>query len=277
MLAADVAAHLRGRPGFGVVSLDRSSLDIARRRDVESAMDAHRPSVVVNTAALHVDECEADPERAYAVNAWSAGVLARACERAGAALIHMSTGGLFGDTLKAYHEYDPVVLKTTYAASKYAGEELVRQHCQRHFVLRLGWLYGGAFEHRRDFVLARYREGTRKAVVESASDKHGSPTYAGDVARLIPALLDSQEYGLYHAANQGSCTRAEYVRRIFQELGLRTRVEEVDSSHFPRKADVPDCEILTSLNLGYAGLAQLPPWEEALARYVRSARDKVGR
>ena len=58
-------------------------------------------------------------------------------------------------------------------------------------------------------------------------------------------------------------------------FGLTTVVEEVDSSHFPRRAPVPNCEMLTSFNLGYAGLPPLPPWQEALSCYVRGIRDQL--
>ena len=276
MLATDLAGHLGGRSGFEIVGLTRDELDVTRPEDIGAAMSMHRQDVVVHTAAMHVDECEANPERAFALNAWATRNLARACQQADAVLVYISTGGLFGDEVRAYHEYDSVVLKTQYARSKHAGEGYVRQFCQRHFVLRLGWLYGGDAGHRKNFVVARYREGNDKPVVRSASDKHGSPTYTGDVARTISLLLDTGEYGLYHVANQGGCTRAQYVQRILHEFGLNTSVEPVDSSHFPRAARIPDCEILTSFNLGSAGVASPPSWEEALARYIHGIKGELG-
>ena len=275
MLASDLAAFLSAQKDYNVVSLSHDSLDVVRRYDVDTAMTAHHPDWVINTAVCHVEESEESPQAAFASNAWGPRNLAQACQRHGAVLVQISTGGLFGDEVRAYHEYDPVVLKTVYARSKYAGEQYVRELCPRHFILRLGWLYGGGVEHHRNFVVARYREALQKPVVQSASDKHGSPTFAGDVARFIPRLLESEEYGTYHLSNQGGCTRAEYVQQIIQEFGLDTSVEAVDSSHFSRRAPVPDCEILTSLNLDYAGLTPLPPWQEALARYVSNIRVEV--
>lgn len=275
MLATDVAAYLSAQSSYQVLTLPRARLDVTRSEEVESALAGHRPAVVINTAALHVDDSEAAPEKAFAINAWGARSLARACERHGAGLVHISTGGLFGNEVRAYHEYDPVVLQTVYARSKYAGEEYVRHFCKRYFILRLGWLYGGSVFQRKNFVVARYREAIQKPLVHSVGDKHGSPTYTNDVAWAIHSLLDSEQYGLYHIANQGGCSRADYVRAIVKAFGLDTPVEEVDSNHFPRKAQVPDCEILTSFNLGYASLPLLPPWQESLARYVSSIQDEV--
>lgn len=277
MLATDVAAHLSENSSYHVITLPHARLDVTRSEEVEAAITAHRPAAVINTAALHVEDCEEAPAKAFAINAWGVRNLARACERHEAVFVQISTGALFGNEVRAYHEYDPVVLQTVYARSKYAGEEHVRQYCERHFILRLSWLYGGSLSQKKNFVAARYREAVQKAVVTSAYDKHGSPTYTGDVGKVIPALLESEEYGLYHVASQGGCNRAEYVRTIIEAFGLKTSVEEVDSSHFPRKARVPDCEILTSFNLGYAGIPLLPAWQESLDRYICSIRDEVDR
>ena len=275
MLATEISRYFAHGKDYRVVSLAHGDFEVASDRDVRSAMTAHRPDVVVNTAAVHVDDSESDPETAFRINAWAVRGLARACQEHDAAFVHVSTCGLFGDEIRAYHEYDPVALKTVYARSKHAGEEYVRSSCERHFILRLGWLYGGGVGHRKNFVVARMREGREKTSVQSAGDKHGSPTFAGDVASLIAPLVDSGQFGLYHVANGGGGTRAEYVREIFRGFGLDTPVEDVDSSHFPRKAQVPDSEMLTSMNLPFAGLPELPQWREALDRYIRSIRDEV--
>ncbi|MDA2932753.1 NAD(P)-dependent oxidoreductase [Acidobacteria bacterium AH-259-D05] len=275
MLATDLAANLSTQPGYEVVTLPRAKLDVTCSENVEAVLEAHRPDILINTAVMHVDDSEGAPEKAFAINAWGARTLAQACRLRGAVMVQISTGGLFGDEVLAYHEYDSVVLKTVYARSKYAGEQYVRQFLDRYFILRLGWLYGGSLSQPKNFVAARYREATQNPLVKSARDKHGSPTYSVDAARAIRSLLETDLYGLYHIANQGGCSRAEYVRTIVQAFGLDTPVEAVDSGHFPRKAQVPDCEILTSYNLGFCGLPLLRPWQEALACYVRGIRDEI--
>lgn len=267
MLASDLAADFAARQ-WQTISLSHQKLDITQGASVQKAVDELKPDVVVNTAVWHVEPSENDPMAAYNINAWGVRNLAMACQTCGAALVQISTCGLFGDEIRPYHEYDPVTLKTVYARSKWEGEQYARL-CGRHYILRLGWLYGGGVGHARNFAAARYREALAKPVIQSASDKWGSPTWTLDVARALPALLESGQYGLYHLAGEGGCNRAQYVEAILRAFGLPNPVEEVDSSHFPRKADVPDCEILTSYNLGYAGLPRLPMWRDSLERYLR--------
>ena len=272
MLATDLAAQLSGTGRYEVFPLSHQALDVTDATGVQETVARLKPDAVVHTASLHVDWCEAHPEDTFRVNAWGTRILARACEAHAATLVYISTCGLFGDEYRAYTEYDPVVLKTVYARSKYAGEEFVRQFCERHFIVRPGWLFGGSIHHAKNFVFKRYEEARNVTVVRSVHDKHGSPTYTSDLAGGIEQLLDTDEYGVYHLSNQGGCFRADYVRQIIRCFGLPTAVEEVDSSHYPRKANVPNCEILCNLNSKFIRIPDLPPWEEAIERYIRALR-----
>jgi dTDP-4-dehydrorhamnose reductase len=276
MLATDVRAALLATGRWRATAPSRLDLDITDAVAVAQHIVAVKPDVVINTAVLHVDPCERSPEEAFRVNAWGVRNLAIACEAIDAVLVQISTCGLFGDEVRPYNEYDPVVLKTVYARSKHAGERYAAELCSRTLVLRLGWLFGGSPAHSRNFVAARIREAqAAEGALRSASDKHGSPTFTGDVADRLIALVEMGAVGLFHLANSGAASRVEYVRRILTSAGLSTAVEDVDSGHFPRVAPVPDCEVLTSLNLGYAGLTPLPPWTEAIDRYVRSIRAEL--
>ncbi len=277
MLGSDLTTHLAETDRVDVHPLSHKELDITDPARVAEALQSLNPGVVIHTAALHVDPCEENPSDAFRVNAWATRTLARACQQQNATLVYISTCGLFGDEIKACTEYDPVTLKTVYAHSKYEGEIFVRQFCERHLIIRPGWLFGGSIHHEKNFVIKRYQEALQTSVMRSVYDKHGSPTCTSDLAMGIAQLLETQEYGTYHLANQGSASRAAYVRHIIECFGLSTPVEEVDSSHYPRKADVPDCEILDGLNIRFLGLDALPPWEDAIARYVRKIKPEVGK
>jgi len=276
MLATDLTKHLTLTGKWDVVPLSRQELDITDGTALKGAMASLSPDLVVHTAAMHVDPCEEDPTSGFLTNAWATRNIARACDSGHAALVYVSTCGLFGDRLAAYAEYDSVVLKTAYARSKHAGEEFARQFCGKHYIVRPGWLFGGHVEHPKNFVAKRCEEARSKSVVQSVYDKHGSPTSTADLAGAIEQLVQTDEYGTYHIANTGGCSRAAYVRRIIECFGLRTPVEEIDSSHFPRKADVPDCEVLQCMNTAFIGMSPLRPWQDAIADYVDTLRKREG-
>ena len=78
--------------GDEVVGLTHGDIEIANQDAVSAVLNAIAPEVVINTAAMHhVEKCEADPERAYAVNSAGARNLAIACRERGMVLIHVST------------------------------------------------------------------------------------------------------------------------------------------------------------------------------------------
>lgn len=269
MLAGRLAANFRAQ-GWEVHAPCRADLDITDENAILACLQGIRPSAVVNTAAMLVEPCEADPKAAFLINAWSVRNLARACDRLGTQLVQISTSGVFGDVVRPFHEFDPVVNKTRYAASKHAGETFAREWCERHIILRLGWLYGGGMDAKRDFVTARLEEAAANPVMRCAADKYGCPTNADDVASTLLSLLDGHIYGVFHCANTADipCARADYVEAILKAAGSDTRVERVSSSSFPRAANVPDCEWLTSYALEYAGIPLLPHWRESLDRYM---------
>jgi dTDP-4-dehydrorhamnose reductase len=269
MLATDLA-RVASASGYQVIGLSHTELDVTQASQVREALQQVRPDVVVNTPGIAVDTCEERPEEGYRIHTWAAGVIARQCQKTGAALVHISTCGLFGDEVRYYSEYDPVQLKTQYARSKFLGEQAAKEACARTFIMRPGWLFGGTPAHRRNFVYQRLQEAQREPVLRSASDKFGSPTFTEDLAAKILEIVETDQYGLYHVTNQGGASRYEYVKCILEAFGLDTPVEPVDSSAFPRPAPVPACEMLQNVNLKFLGLKPLGPWQEAVHKYIKS-------
>ncbi|MFA5034362.1 MAG: NAD(P)-dependent oxidoreductase [Candidatus Margulisiibacteriota bacterium] len=275
MLATALESYYRAN-GAEVKAPTHAELDVMDGKAVADALAAFKPDYVFHTACLHVDASENDPELAYKLNSWSSAKLARACAKQKTELIYISSCGYFGDEVKPYSEYDPVVLKTVYARSKYEGEVLALRENPRTYAIRPGWLFGGSVKHKKNFVYQRYLEAQKAPVLKSAGDKFGTPTLVEDLVPKIDEIIKTGETGLYHVTNSGGGSRADYVRQIVNSCGLKTTVEAVDSSAFPRKANVPNCEILHNWNLKYLGLAPLPAWEEAIERYVKVMFKELG-
>jgi len=94
----------------------------------------------VSQERYHVENCERDPEKAFAVNAFGARRVAIVTAKMGALLIHVSTDYVFdGSKGKPYLEDDASL--NVYGNTKLAGEYFVRSLNPKHFVLRTS-LYG---------------------------------------------------------------------------------------------------------------------------------------
>ena len=269
MLATDLA-RVWSASGYEVFGYSHALLDVTQRSQVQDALTQVKPDIVINTPGIGVDACEVEPEKAFLLHTWAPETVARQCQSIGAAFVYISTCGLFEDEIKFHSEYDPVALKTKYARSKFLGEQRAAQACERTFVIRPGWLFGGYPSHPRNFVYQRFLEAQKSRVLRSAGDKFGCPTFTGELAAKILDVVETEESGLYHITNSGSASRYEYVKCIVEAFGLDVEVEPVDSSSFLRAAPVPNCEMLENLNLKFLGLDPLEPWQHAVERYVNT-------
>src|SRR5579875_1881212 len=128
------------------VCVTRAQLDITDAGAVDAAVAAHRPHVVINAAAYTaVDDAESDEQRAMRINRDGPANLARALQRSGGRLVHVSTDYVFdGDARRPYEPDDPTSPRTAYGRTKLAGEDAIRDTLPAHaVVVRTAWVYGG--------------------------------------------------------------------------------------------------------------------------------------
>src|SRR5256886_17492295 len=84
--------HAAAAAGVDHVGASHEDIDVTKADSVAAGIARYRPTIVINTAALHrVDACEDDPHKAYLVNTVGALLVARAAARAGARSVYIST------------------------------------------------------------------------------------------------------------------------------------------------------------------------------------------
>lgn len=277
-LGHDVVLAARAA-GHQVVALSRAELDLARPDTLEDALAAHEPDVLVHCAAwTRVDDAEADPATAFAVNARAPGLLAGACARLGARMVHIGTDYVFdGRADRPYREDDPPAPLNVYGASKLTGEALARgAHPAGLVVVRTASLFGAAGARRAaagtggnfvETVLRRAREGGGLRVVD---DIVMSPTHSADLARGILTLVDGEaEAGLYHVVNGGQASWYDFALAIVEGAGLRAEIEPVPAREYPTPARRPGYSVLGTEKARAVGV-EMAPWRDALARYLES-------
>ena len=271
-LGSDVVRVL-AHQGEDVYSLTHADIEVSSLESVADCLRSKKPEIVINTAAMHhVENCEQEPGKAYAVNAVGARNLATVTRDLGAALIHVSTDYVFdGKKDEPYVENDIPLPLNVYGNSKLAGEYFVRTLNSKHFVLRTSALYGKhpcrakGGQNFVDLMLRLARERGRVRVVDS---EFVSPTPTVDVARQIAALTRCDAYGLYHATAEGSCSWYEFAREIFSVAEIEVKLEAASPSEFPAKVPRPRYSVLENRGLKTLRLNQFEPWQVGLRRYV---------
>src|SRR5262249_54428957 len=78
-----------------VVALPRHSLDVTDGHAVRRMVTNIRPDLIINCAVLGLDDCEANPSMAHAVNVVGPQCLAEAAAEIDAEILHFSTNYVF--------------------------------------------------------------------------------------------------------------------------------------------------------------------------------------
>lgn len=262
MLGRDLQKALAGRD---VTALARAELDVTDRDAVLAAVAGH--DVVVNASAYtKVDDAETHEDDAYAINALGTENLAVAAARHSARFVTVSTDYVFdGHASEPYAEDTPRDPINAYGRTKAAGEELaIAAHPDGTYVVRTAWLYGAGGAN---FAKTMVKLAASHETVSVVDDQLGQPTWTGDLAARIVALLDADApAGIYHGTNAGQTSWYGFARAVFAQAGLDPeRVKPTDSTTFVRPAPRPSYSVLGHDGWARAGLAPMRPWEDALA------------
>lgn len=262
---AERRMEYRGMPSW--------ELDVTDQDAVRKTLAAFRPDGVINCAAYtKVDQAEDEPEECWAVNADGVRNLALGCREAGAKLLHISTDYVFsGDGTHFYSPDDDVNPQSVYGKSKLAGELAARSILEKCFIVRTSWAFGRSS---LNFVKTLLRLAQTRTEVSVVCDQVGSPTATADLALLLCDMVAADRYGAYHATNEGVCSRVEFAKEIFRLAGKNVRVNAVSTSEYPARAARPLNSRMSKDKLEKMGFHRLPPWQDALERYLK--KEKTG-
>lgn len=253
---------------YELINTDVEQLDITAIDKVMSYARQVQPYAIINCAAYTaVEACEKEEDLAFRINAIGARNLAIAANETGAKLVHVSTDYVFaGDGIRPYIETDKTGPQGAYGRTKLAGEEFVKEFCDRHFIVRTAWLYGDG----KNFVKTMLRLAQTNDKVRVVKDQVGSPTSASELARAIAYLLPTENYGLFHGTCEGDCSWADFAREIFRLAGQKTEVEGITSEEYGAAVKRPAYSILENYMLKMTTDFMFQDWHEAIEEYIKS-------
>lgn len=272
-MKAEIASIPSAYKDASVLYRDIDTLDITDQDSVRAVFEEARPDIVFNCAAFtNVDGCEDNEELALAINASGPKHLARASKEFDSKLVHVSTDYVFsGRDSTPRIESDATVPVSAYGRTKLAGEIAVRENCENYFIVRTAWLYG---YKGKNFVKTMIDLGKKYDEVTVVDDQFGNPTSANDLAYTLLTLALTDEYGIYHATNEGTCSWAEFASAIMQGAGLDCKVARVTSAQWkemhPESAMRPAFSSLENKHLAETIGNEMRPWQNALTNYLEN-------
>jgi dTDP-4-dehydrorhamnose reductase len=268
MLARAVISALE-KSGHEVLGLRREDADVTRHDALAHPVRAFGPDWIFHLAAFtKVDDCEKEGDRAFLVNALGARNAALAAAANDASILAISTDYVFDGTARApYRESAPAAPQSVYGASKWAGEQAVRESHPRHVIVRTSWLYGRGGPNFIDTILKKARAGEGLEVVD---DQRGSPTWTRDLAGGLVALATAAQYGTYHVTNSGECTWFDLAAYALGRAGLDVPLERTSTEAIARPAKRPAYSVLRNQFFEHVTGSRLPHWQDAVDRYLQS-------
>jgi dTDP-4-dehydrorhamnose reductase len=255
--------------------------DFMQPEALAATVRAVAPQVIVNAAAhTAVDEAEAEPEVARALNAAAPALLAREAAAIGAWLVHYSSECVFdGSGNKPWTEDALTGPLSVYGRTKLEGEQAIRASNCRHLILRTSWVYAA---RGNNFVRTMLRLAAERDQLDVVDDQIGAPTGAELLADVTAhtmrsALAQPALCGTYHAVAAGETSWYGYARHVIEwarAAGHPVRAKPMDvrpiaTSAYPTAAPRPHNSRLDTHKLQRSFGLTLPDWRIGVERMLR--------
>ncbi len=272
-LGRDVMDELEAR-GLEGIGVDIEEMDITDGEACKTVITEAKPDAVIHCAAYTaVDAAEDNLELCRKINGEGTRNIAKVCKALDIKMMYISTDYVFdGGGQRPWEPDDHREPLNVYGLTKYEGEIGVEQNLQKYFIVRIAWVFG---LNGKNFIKTMLRLGREKGCVSVVDDQIGSPTYTYDLARLLVDMIQTEQYGRYHATNEGLCSWYEFACEIFKQAGMdEVKVTPVDSKEFAAKARRPGNSRMSKEKLTEKGFGRLPSWQDALSRYLADLKSR---
>lgn len=278
VVCSDVPPIYSGTMKGEAAKADYRQLDITDQEAVDKVISEIKPEAVIHCAAWTAVDMAEDTDKAAAVRAVNAGGtrnIANVCKKLNCKMTYISTDYVFdgqGDQpwKPDCRDYQPL---NVYGQTKLEGELAVSSILDKYFIVRIAWVFG---LNGKNFVRTMLNIGKTHDTVRVVSDQIGTPTYTYDLARLLADMNETEQYGYYHATNEGATPESAYIswydftKEIYRQAGYDTKVVPVTTAEYGlSKADRPFNSRLDRSKLTEAGFKPLPAWQDALSRYLK--------
>jgi dTDP-4-dehydrorhamnose reductase len=263
---------------FEVIAPDEKEFDITNKEAVESVTLRVSPDAIVNCAAYTmVDACETERELAWNVNVKGPENLARAADKCGAGIIHISSDYVFDGKKRPpepYTEGDETGPISYYGITKLESELAVRKMTDKHVIIRTAWVYG---INGRNFLktMLRLSVNNPEKELKVVNDQYGSPTWSYRLAQQIGRLIEVNAMGTYHASSEGYCTWYELAKYFLGKMDVKHNLIPCSTDEYPTPAVRPKNSILENSRLKKEKINLMQDWRKEVDTFVIKFKERL--
>ena len=228
---------MRENPDFDVVGShymfatnDTEYFDVFHPTETTFDLASFDPDVIVHTGALtHVDYCETHQDESYKNTVESTEAVILLAKKHHAKLVYISTDYIFDGEKGPYSEYDIPNPISVYGKHKWLAEQMVREHCDDHLILRITNVYGDEIRG-KNFVafLKRLAQSGEERELKLPIDQYATPVNAADIGKILCCLLLDGKQGIYHLASEEYINRVELATKVLKHFpDAKVKLESV--------------------------------------------------
>ncbi len=218
------------------------SLDITNRNQVESVVQASKPDVIINTAAMtQVDQCETEQDKCWLNNVTAVENLVHACEQTKTHLVQVSTDFIFDGTNGPLDETAKPNPISFYGKSKLAAEEAVQKSNTDWAILRTVLVYGVTNDMSRSNIVLWVKKSLEGGkTINVVNDQWRTPTLAEDLAQGCYLAATKKMKGIYNISGDEMMTPYDIAIKTADFFGLdKSLIKQTDSTQFKQPAARP--------------------------------------
>ncbi|MCB8994831.1 MAG: dTDP-4-dehydrorhamnose reductase [Bacteroidales bacterium] len=248
---------------------DIDELDLTDSVSLESYIARTLPDYIINCAAYtSVDKAEAEPEKAFLLNAEVVNNLYKAAVKSDSKLIHISTDYVFnGRNYRPYTESDLPDPDSVYGLSKLKGESYLSD-IKNSMIIRTSWLYS---KFGNNFLKTILRLCSEREEIRIVFDQVGTPTWAGDLAEALLEIVEKTgksgsdfKGGIYHYSNEGVASWYDFAKEIIDIRNTGTKIMPIETRDYPLPAPRPPFSVLNKGKIRNSFGIAIPNWKDSL-------------
>jgi dTDP-4-dehydrorhamnose reductase len=279
-LGSSIRTLVSEYPNAQFTFVNREDLDLSSSEAIQTFFSNDQYDVIINCAAYTaVDKAESEPKLANQINHLAVKQITEIAKQQDITLIHISTDYVFdGHNYKPYIESDTVNPQSVYGETKLKGEQAFLEVNPIGCIIRTSWVYS---EYGNNFVKTMQRLGKERDALGVIFDQVGSPTYAGDLAKAILKILESdrvkqleKENKVFHFSNEGVCSWYDFAKNIFEISQIQCDVTPIETKDYPTPATRPHYSLLNKAKIKQTFALSIPYWKDSLQTCIKRLQEQ---
>lgn len=264
-LGSEIRLLAKHYSNFDFDFVDRDDFSLEENNSIIAYFEKSQPDFCINCAAYTaVDRAESEQDIADLVNHKAVAVIAEWCAKNDCKLIHISTDYVFdGNSPLPLIEDQATQPQNIYGATKLAGEKACIAQNPDSIIIRTAWVYS---EFGANFVKTMLRLMKERDAIGVVNDQVGSPTYAGDLAQVILAIIVDVNWkpGIYHYSNEGEISWFDFAIAIKELTNSGCIVNGVSTAEYPTPAKRPAYSLLNKNKIKKVYGIEIPNYKDSL-------------